>query len=578
MEHVISTTLDTKRNFLHELFSFENWNSLAPYYEDLLQRNIASKEDLEQWLLDKSELESAVEEDGRWRYIRITCNTNDLEAKKAYEFFINEIKPHLTEVKAKLNHKLITNEFTRSLDRNSYFTFLSALQSQIHLHEEINIEALRLLELQEQEYPVITSNLTIEHEGNEITLPAAHNLLQDKNRSFREEIYRKINDKRLQQAPALDKLFSELVAKRTAIATNVGFSNYRDYRMTELVRMDYTPYDCAQFYNSIKECFLPLVNSFSKKRRESLKLDTLRPWDLEVEIIDAPALTPFTDSDDLVKKTEACLNLVHPYFGACLSVMKNMGRLDLDSRVGKAPGGYNMSLPESNVPFIFMNAVSSVRDLITMVHESGHAVHSFLSADLTLKEYKDYPSEIAEVASMSMELFTMEHWQLFFNDEQELNRAKLQLLQRIASIFLWVATIDKFQHWIYTNPTHTEQERAEKWQQIFYEFSSPEIDYTGLEEYVNYRWQAQIHLYELPFYYIEYAIAQLGALAMWKQYKEAPEQAIENYMAALKLGYTKPLKELFATGGIKFDFSKEYIQTLTNFLQKEMDLVIAKLA
>ncbi len=577
MEQVNNENINQKRSYIPELFSFENWDALAPYYTELQNRTIGSLSELEQWLKDKSELESVVEEDGRWRYIRVTCNTNDQEARKAHEFFINEIKPHLIEAKSLLNKKLMESDFNRQLDRNVYFTLLSTIQSQLHLHEEENIEALRQLELKEQEYPAIIGNLTIEHDGKEYTLPAAANFLQENDRQLRETIYHKIHNQRLQCAEQLDDLFTDLIQKRDAIAKKVGFSNYRDYRMTELVRMDYTPYDCAQFHESIKACFMPLVNNYAKAKRELLGLNSIRPWDMEVEVVQAPPLKPFSNAEDLVDKTLECLTAVRPYFGSCLCTMRKMGHLDLDSRKGKAPGGYNMSLPESNVPFIFMNAVSSVRDLITMVHESGHAVHSFLSADLSLREFKDYPSEIAEVASMSMELFTMEHWQVYFKDEQELNRAKLQLFQRIISIFLWVATIDKFQHWVYTNPQHTKAERSAKWLEIFYEYSSPEIDYSGLDNYIQYRWQAQIHLFEFPFYYIEYAIAQLGAIAMWKQYKENQEQALDNYMAALKLGYTKPLKELFATAGIRFDFSRAYIQSLTDFLNEEINQLVKKM-
>ena len=253
-----------------------------------------------------------------------------------------------------------------------------------------------------------------------------------------------------------------------------------------------------------------------------------------------------------------------------------MGHLDLESRKGKAPGGYNCPLAESGAPFIFMNAAGQLDDVTTMVHEGGHAIHSFLSHDLELHSFKEYPTEIAEVASMSMELFSMDHWQVYFDNEEELIRAKEQQLERVITIFPWIATIDKFQHWVYENPVHTDKERAEKWLEIMDEFSSPVIDFSGLKEYRLYGWQRQLHLFEVPFYYIEYGIAQLGAIGLWQQYKKNPEAAINNYIAALDLGGTRTLPELFKAAGLEFNFSPEHISGLMKFVKQELDGITKK--
>ncbi|MEY2898256.1 MAG: hypothetical protein RL138_309 [Bacteroidota bacterium] len=568
---ILPASVQLQRNYLQKEFTFSNWDDLAPHYNELLQRNLDSAAAIEQWLKDKSELDSVVEEESRWRYVRLTCYTNDESIKKSYTDFVNDIKPHLIEVRTKLNAKLLECPSLAALDKAQYATFLAGLQASVKLQEEKNIEQLRNLELKEQEYASITGNLSIEHEGKELTLPEAGNLLAENDRDLRETIYRKVQAARLAVAPQLEDLFDDLVRRRQEIAERAGFANYRDYRMTELVRVDYTPADCMQFHESIRQSFLPLVNKLNRTRKNALGLEKLRPWDGEVDLNNAAPLKPFVDGKDLTNKTIECLEKIDPYFAACLTRMQEMGRLDLDSRKGKAPGGYNMSLPETNVPFIFMNAASSVRDLITMVHESGHAVHSFLSADLPLREYKDYPSEIAEVASMSMELFTMEHWQLFFENEADYKRAKEQQFQRIITIFPWVAIIDRYQQWIYTNPGHTREQRLDAWKEIFSSFSSEEVDYSGLEESVKYRWHAQIHLFDYPFYYIEYAIAQLGAIAMWKQWKEKGAIAIENYKESLKLGYSVGLPALFERAGVRFDFSPAYVQELADFLEAEMN-------
>ncbi|HQV61451.1 MAG TPA: M3 family metallopeptidase, partial [Chitinophagaceae bacterium] len=242
-----------------------------------------------------------------------------------------------------------------------------------------------------------------------------------------------------------------------------------------------------------------------------------------------------------------------------------------ESRKGKAPGGYNCPLAESGAPFIFMNAAGTLDDVTTMVHEGGHAIHSFLAHELELTGFKEYPTEIAEVASMAMELFSMDHWQVFFDSTAELKRAKEQQLERVITIFPWIATIDKFQHWVYENPNHTEEERADRWFEILKEFSSPVIDFTGLDEYRRFAWHRQLHLFEVPFYYIEYGIAQLGAIGLWQQYKNNPESAINNYLKALELGGTKTLPELFRAAGLQFDFSPAYISQLMGFVKKEMD-------
>ena len=228
-------------------------------------------------------------------------------------------------------------------------------------------------------------------------------------------------------------------------------------------------------------------------------------------------------------------------------------------------------LAETGAPFIFMNAAGTFDDVTTMVHEGGHAIHSFLSHELELNGFKEYPTEIAEVASMGMELFSMDHWQVFFRDKEELKRAKEQQLERVITIFPWIATIDKFQHWIYENPDHTNSERAGKWLEILNEFSSPEISFSGLDSYRLYSWHRQLHLYEVPFYYIEYGIAQLGAIGLWQQYKQNPGKAVENYVNALQLGGTKTLPELFKAAGLQFDFSPAAIKELMGFVKRELD-------
>lgn len=576
----MNETADIKklhRHFLPENFTLTNWEDLEPYFKNLDERIIDSLTTLEQWLKDASELEAITSEDACWRQIRMTCDTENKALEESFNFFMMEIQPKIQPYADKLNRKLIDCPFTSQLDQVKYFTYLRNVKKSIELFREANIPLQAELNVMQQQFGVISGKMTVEVNGQEYTLQQATKFLEDPDRNLREEVYRKINDRRLQDKIELGTLFTTLVNKRNKVALNADFKNFRDYRFLDLGRFDYTKETCYQFHEAVKQYVLPLVNIIYENKRKKLGLDLLRPWDIDAEPEGIKPLRPFKTGDELLEKTITCFNELGSFFGDCLRKMKAMGHLDLESRKGKAPGGYNCPLAESGAPFIFMNAAGQLDDVTTMVHEGGHAVHSFLTHDLELNGFKEYPMEIAEVASMAMELFTMDHWQVFFDDKEELMRAKEQQLERVITIFPWIATIDKFQHWVYENPEHTEEQRTEKWVEVLEEFSSPVLDFSGLDEYRKYGWQRQLHLYEVPFYYIEYGIAQLGAIGLWKQYKQDKKTALDNYIKALDLGGTKPLPELFKAAGLPFDFSPGYISKLMGFIKTEMDdLVLSK--
>jgi oligoendopeptidase F len=559
------------RHFLPADFSIVNWEGLEPFFKNLDERKINSISALEQWLKDASELEAVISEDACWRQIRMTCDTENKELEDSFTFFMMEIQPKIQPYSDKLNKKLIDCPFTKELDKETYFTYLRNVKKNIELFREANIPLQAELNVMQQQFGVISGKMTVEVNGQEYTLQQAAKFLEDPDRKVREEVYHKINTRRLQDKKVLNDLFSSMLQKRHQVAINTDFENFRDYRFAELGRFDYNKEDCYQFHAAVKLHVMPLVNQLYEAKKKKLGLDSLHPWDVEAEPAGILPLRPFANGEELTEKTIACFDELKSFFGDCLRKMKEMGHLDLESRKGKAPGGYNCPLAESGAPFIFMNAAGQLDDVTTMVHEGGHAIHSFLSHELELTGFKEYPTEIAEVASMAMELFSMNHWHVFFNNQEELKRAKEQQLERVITIFPWIATIDKFQHWVYENPTHTEEERANKWLTILDEFSSPVIDFSGLEEYRKYGWHRQLHLYEVPFYYIEYGIAQLGAIGLWQQYKQNPEAAINNYIMALKLGGTKTLPELFKAAGLQFDLSPAHIQQLMLFVKKEMD-------
>jgi oligoendopeptidase F len=561
------------RKLLPENFTVTTWEALQPYFEELQQRPLPSEAALEQWLKDISELEAVISEDACWRQIRMTCDTTDKSLEEAFAYFCMEIQPKLQPYADALNKKLLASEWLKGLDQELYATYLRSVRKQVKLFREENVPILAELSVQSQQYGAIAGKMTITVNGQEYTLQQAARFLENSDRALREEVFAKTAKRRLEDKDAFDQLYTTLVQKRDQVAKNAGFENYRDYKFEDLGRFDYTKEDCFQFHKAIKEHILPLVKKLQEKQRKKLGLDVLKPWDTEAEPAGIKPLEPFQNGEELVNKAIECFDELGPFFGNCLRVMQKMGRLDLDSRIGKAPGGYNCPLAETGVPFIFMNAAGQMKDLTTMVHEGGHAVHSFLSHHLPLSAFKEYPMEIAEVASMSMELFTMDSWNIFFSNEEELRRAKLQQLERAIVIFPWIATIDKFQHWVYENPQHTVEERTAAWNRIQDEFSTGVVDWTGWESYRSIGWQRQLHLFEVPFYYIEYGIAQLGAIAMWKQYRENKQQALDNYVNALSVGSTRTLPELYKTAGIRFDFSPAYVKELAEFVQEEIEKI-----
>ena len=562
-----------ERHFVPLDFKVTNWEMLEPFFKTLVDQPIDSSEQLEQWLKDMSEVEAVVSEDACWRQIKMTCDTTDASLEEAFTYFCMEIQPKLQPYADQLNKKLINSPFSKALDPKKYFTYLRSVQKSIDLFREANIPLQAELSVMQQHYGAIAGKMMIEVNGQEYTLQQAAKFLESHDRALREEVYRKIQERRLQDKDAMHDLYSKLIQKRDEVAKNAGFANYRDYKFVELGRFDYAKEDCFQFHEAVKLHVLPLIEKIYARKKQKLQLETLYPWDTEAEPVGVTPLKPFTDGKDLYEKSVQCFEALNPFFANCLRKMNELKHFDLESRKGKAPGGYNCPLTESGAPFIFMNAAGQMSDVTTMVHEGGHAVHSFLSHGLELSAFKEYPMEIAEVASMAMELFSMNHWESFFSDAADLNRAKEHQLERTITIFPWIAIIDKFQHWVYENPQHTIDERTTTWMSILKEFSTNSIDYTGLEAYREIGWQRQLHLFEVPFYYIEYGIAQLGAIGLWMQYQQDPKKALENYIKALSLGGTKTLPELYAAAGLKFDLSPSHIKTLMEFTNKEMDKI-----
>lgn len=551
--------------------SIEKWDDVASVFEELVRRPIHSSEELSTWLLNRSELEAVLQEDLGWRYIKHTCDTANEAKHESLNRFIQDIEPHLAEFNDVLNKKLLACEYLDSLQSSGYIVYLRTVRKEVEMFREENIPLLTEIQQLSNEYGQISGAMTVEVNGKTSTMQQAAVELKSTDREHRKAVYLKMNARRFEAVPQLNVLFDKLFTLRNQLALNAGYANFRDYMFDALGRFDYTPEHCFDFHASIAKHIVPITNRFDANRKTALGYDALKQWDLDVDPEQLPPLKPYADAPELIVKTKALFASIRPAFGEVIDTMEKRGHFDLDSRIGKAPGGYNYPLYKSSLPFIFMNSAGTLRDMVTMMHEGGHAIHSWLSKELEITPFKSTPSEIAEVASMAMELISMEHWDSFFGNEKDLVRAKKYQLEKILSILPWIAIVDAFQHWIYVNPKHTPEERSAKWQALLQEFGSEVVDKSDYPEYDHYSWHKQLHIFEVPFYYVEYGIAQLASIAIWKRYKENPQATIDAYCRALEAGYTLTLPQLYEVAGISFDFSDNYVREIAEFVKTEYD-------
>lgn len=548
----------------------QRWEDVSALFEELVERQISSLSELKLWLKNRSDLDAYLQEDLGWRYIRQTCDTTDEAKRDLLNFFIQEIEPHLAKYADVLNRKMLSSPFLSELTETGFSVYFRGVKKEVELFREENIPLLTDIQTLGNEYGQITGSMTVEMDGKTVTFQQAAVELKSSDRSKRKEVYTKINERRLKSADELNSLFDKLLQLRHQVARGADYDNFRDYMFDALGRFDYTAQHCFDFHESVANHIVPIISSFEEERKKLLGYEKLMPWDLEVDPQLQAPLEPYSSSEELIEKTIEVFTKIRPDFGQVIRLMQERGHLDLDSRIGKAPGGYNYPLHQSSLPFIFMNSAGTMRDMVTMMHEGGHAVHSWLSKDLELTAFKSTPSEIAEVASMAMELISMEHWDVFFKDPETLKRARKYQLEKILSILPWIATIDAFQHWLYLNPEHSEVERQTEWIKIFRKFAGNVIDRSETASYEPFGWHRQLHIFEVPFYYIEYGIAQLASIGIWKNYKTNPDKTLEQYATALTAGYTYTLPELYEMAGIRFDFSSDYIRELAAFVQEEL--------
>ncbi|MBS0195267.1 MAG: M3 family oligoendopeptidase [Planctomycetes bacterium] len=558
-----------------------SFEALEPLIRALLTRPVLNLAELEKWILDRSELSAAASESRANLYIAMTCDTDDTAARDAYLAYVEQVAPKLTPLFFELDRRLVELSKKFEPDPSRYAVLIRGARADVELFREENIALETQLAVLSQQYEQITGAMTVQFDGQEQTLPRMARYQEGTDRAVREAAWRAVTARRLQDAEAINVVYDEMVKLRHQVALNAGFPNFVPYAYKSKHRFDYAPKHCEDFHAACETAVVPLVRALERERASLLGVSELRPWDLAVDVKGRAPLRPFTDGRDLIAKCRATFDRLDPRLSEMFRQLGDGsepggGRggscLDLDSRKGKAPGGYQYMRDRSRRPFIFMNAAGLQRDLETLFHEAGHAFHSMLCKDEPLVEYRGAPTEFSEVASMAMELLAMPHWMgTVYTDEDSFRRACRQNLKHSILLLPWVAQIDAFQHWVYSNPLHTREQRTRRWLELDQRLGGI-ASWAGIEEARAQLWQRQLHLFGMPFYYIEYGIARLGAMQLWLHSLERGERsALDAYVKGLSLGGSKPLPELFAASGLTFDFGPDTVKRLVDRAAKELD-------
>ena len=551
--------------FVPDGFDATIWENIQPLTNDLMERQLSCSSCIEGLISDSSELAEHISETGALLYIGMTCDTESEEKKESFLDFMSNIRPKLSEFSDALNRRIVNHSSVDDLP-SRYDLMLRGMRTDVEIFRKANIPlGVRQTELVTKAQ-TINGAMTVEFEGQEMTFPQMSKYLESNDRSQRQAAWMAMSARRMEDSERLSEIFDELITIRHQMATNAGFESYTQYMFRAMHRFDYTIEDCLEFHDSVESVCMPILKKINEERCEGLGIGELGPWDVNEKGGSGPdihgrePLRPFETVDEMVEKLSVMFHEISSDLGGKFDKLVEMDTLDLETRKGKAPGGYQYYLEKSRVPFIFMNAAGLQGDLETMIHEAGHAFHSLYCGHLELIDERDYPIEFAEVASMSMELLTQPWWDKFYESE-EADRARRAHLEGVIFLLPWIATIDSFQHWIYANPGHSKEERAEVWLSIRDKFGS-DMDWTGHTDFRELSWQQQGHLFGVPFYYIEYGIAQLGSLQLWKTQMGDPQKALDDYANAMSLGNTRTLPELFSAADLELGFNEGHFMSL----------------
>ena len=546
------------------------WTEYEQYFSKLNDIEI-DNENVAEWLKTWSSLNEIIGELGTDLYIGTTVDTTNKKIRDRYYEFLEEISEPASTYNQKLKKKFLETGLTPE----EFEVPLRAIKSEVELFEEENLSLITKDKKLAKEYDEIIGNQTVTWEGKEVTLTQLQPVLLETDRNRREEVFRLVTSRRLEDREAINRVWVKMLEVRERIAKNAGYENYRDWRWEYLQRFDYSPEDCLEFHEAIRETVVPACASLLESRKKKMKIEKLMPWDISVDPLGREALKPFSTIKELENGCQNIFNKVDKKLGGYFNQMRAKNLLDLENRKGKAPGAYCAEYSYRRLPFIFHNAVGTHNDVQTLLHEGGHAFHCYESAHLPYSQQREVGMEFAEVASMSMELLGAPYFEEKnggFYDEKNAKRAISEHLEKLILFWPYMAVVDAFQHWTYMNINDAKEPSKcdEKWSELWHQYN-PTVDWDEFQEVVATGWHNKLHLYHVPFYYVEYGIAQLGAIQIWEQAIENQEETVRKYRNALSLGGNKPLPQLFSATGGRFAFDKEILGHAVNLVLEKIE-------
>jgi len=550
---------------------------IVPFYEDLAGRPLEGDEAVEAWLNEWSRLEELFTEAANEASTAYDRDTTDPAKEAADLRFSSEISPRLEPYRVKLGEKLVASGFSRP----DLEPTIARWRNRIELFREENVPLVAEEQKLASRYSKVIGGLASDWQGERLPPPMLRPYTNSADRSQREQAYRAFFAPYIDARDELAGIFDALYDLRQKQARNAGFENYRDYMHRAKNRFDYTVEDTLRFQDAVAAAVVPAMERvyLRRARQMDLREDLIRPWDAidnhvgNPDPVGLPALRPFDTEGDLIDKAQRVFQNVDPVLGEYFGRLVGGGMLDLMSRQGKAPGGYCTTFPIRRLPFIFTNASGVAGDVDTLLHEAGHAFHSFESIKLPFVFQRFPGSEMAEVASMSMELLGAPYLNgsndAFYSD-QEARRARVGHLEEALASIAHIASVDAFQHWIYTSGEGGDRDaRDREWLRIRERFVKG-VDWSGCEQEQVARWYEQVHFFSYPFYYIEYGVAQMGAFQVWRNALQDQAAAVAAYRRALALGGSRPLPELFAAAGAHLVFDEAGMGELVMLVEEQL--------
>ncbi|WP_038813249.1 M3 family oligoendopeptidase [Bacillus anthracis] len=543
------------------------FNDLESKLQSLLERNITSVLELENWLFDELRVNAEIEEKITSSLIATYRDTDNRNMRDLHMYNQNTIQPLLKRYNAKFDQKFIECPFSNLLDERKYEFMKKARFVKSKMFNEKNIA----LSIKGQEcitkYREIMSNITINWEGEQKTYAHVKAKLDNLNRAIRKKAWYALCEARSVVKPEVDRIMNELIQLRNEIALNAGFNNYSEYAFKQKNR-DYSIDDCYKLHESIEKYVVPIWKQLGSISKKNLDVKTYRPWDLSP--CNLPK-APFQNAINLLDGVEEMFRTTDLYFYEKFIHIRKAGCIDVEERENKAAGAICFTLPHSKEVFVYSNFSPSFYAINALIHEVGHAFHFYkqFKNDSSMQE-RYLREEVAELYSLSLELLVMDKLNVFYKQEDEYKEVQRVQIYRALSLLMSSIAGDVFQHWIYENPNHTPEERDKKYAEICKRYQYSTVDIAGLEDEIGASWIESFHYVQFPFYKIEYAIAQIGAMQLFQIYWEDPEKAIDFFKEGASADWNLSIQEIYEKTGVTFDFSEERIESTASVI---LDLI-----